>query len=77
MSLLPSREKVAEGRMRGAVNEEGQHLLPEVRPSPARSPRAGLGRPLPAAGEVTAPQPHVPSPLAGEGGRRPDEGALG
>ncbi len=66
LSLLPVREKVAEGRMRGPPAGHS------CKPSPA-APR----RPLPVAGEVTTLCLSVPSPRAGEGGRRPDEGPAG
>ncbi len=70
-SLLPSREKLAEGRMRGPATCPRRSTL--TRSSPARGTRAtspGLGR-----GDNIMSPHHVPSPLAGEGGRRPDEGA--
>ncbi len=51
----PTREKVAEGRMRGPGG------VPDAQPSPARAPRAGPGRPLPASGEVTPSCPFSPT----------------
>ncbi len=54
----PTREKVAEGRMRGP-RPAASHAT--TQPSPARGPRAGPERPLPVTGEVTRSCPFSPT----------------
>ncbi len=67
MSLLPVREKVAEGRMRGP-RPAARHA-----PSPAASPHPLLRSDLSRNGRGDTIMSLLPR--AGEGGRRPDEGA--
>ncbi len=70
MSLLPTREKVAAGRMRGRAScRRSAPLNPHPLGSRPRDP-SDLSRPR---DEVTTRMSLLPS--AGEGGRRPDEGA--